>query len=92
MTGKTVDRGAIYHATSHHRREVRITDALRREVEQAIVAVRGMLAAGRMPPPVNDQRCRECSLVDLCQPAAVAAAERLARLRRELFVSDECST
>jgi len=92
MTGKTVDRGAIYHATSHHRREVRITDALRREVEQAIVAVRGMLAAGRMPPPVNDQRCRECSLVDLCQPAAVAAAERLARLRRELFGSDECST
>jgi len=92
MTGKAVGRGAIYHATSHHRREVRITEALRREVEQAIVAVRGMLASGRMPPPANDQRCRECSLVDLCQPTAVAAAERLARLRRELFVSDECST
>lgn len=91
MTGKSVRRGAIYHASSHRRREVLITDALRQEVEQALAEVCRMLASGKIPSPVNDQRCHECSLLDLCQPAAVAAADRLAQLRHELFLSDECS-
>ncbi len=92
MTGKIIRRGAIYHASSHHRREVAISDQLRQETEETVAAVRSMLDSGRMPPPVNDQRCRECSLLDLCQPAAIAAADRLARLRHELFLSDECSS
>lgn len=92
MTGKPVGRGAIYHASSHHRRDVTISDELRRKVEQTVAAVHGMLEAGKMPPPVNDQRCHECSLLDLCQPAVIAAAGRLARLRQELFLSDECSS
>ncbi|MEF8713344.1 MAG: CRISPR-associated protein Cas4 [Accumulibacter sp.] len=92
MTGKPVGHGAIYHASSHHRRDVAIGDELRRKVEQAVAAVRSMLEAGKMPSPVNDQRCHECSLLDLCQPAAIAAAGRLARLRQELFLSDECSS
>ena len=91
MTGKSVRRGAIYHASSHRRREVAITDDLRQKVMQTAAAVRSMLESGTLPAPVNDQRCRECSLQHICQPAAIAAAERLARLREDLFVSDECS-
>ena len=88
MTGKTVRRGAIYHASSRHRREVAITDELRGKVEQAVAAVRGLLESGQIPPPVNDKRCKECSLLELCQPAAIAAASRLAALRHELFLAD----
>jgi len=85
MTGRDVHRGAIYHASSRRRREVEITQGLRRKVEEAAVAVRAMLTSGVLPPPVNDDRCRECSLNDICQPKALAARSRLHALRRSLF-------
>lgn len=88
MTGREVRRGAIYHATSRRRREVEITPALRHAVEEAVVAVRTMLTSGVLPPPVNDDRCRECSLKDICQPAALAAKSKLRALRRSLFKAE----
>jgi CRISPR-associated exonuclease Cas4 len=77
-----VTRGAIYHASSHRRREVEITPELRSLVAETADAIRAMLASGRIPPAVNDQRCRECSLKELCQPELVSArAQRQAALR-----------
>ena len=88
MTGKTVPLGAIYHATSHRRREVAITLELRQAVETCIAEVRAALASPILPPPVNDQRCRECSLIDLCQPAPLAEREKLHTLMAHLFDPD----
>lgn len=85
MTGKAVLKGAIYHASSKRRREVLITPELRCAVEKTVAAIRAMLASGDMPEPVNDKRCGECSLQEICQPAAIAAHERFMRLRVELF-------
>jgi len=85
ITGKVIRRGAIYHATSRRRREVEITPALRHAVEEAVIALRIMLASGVLPPPVNDDRCRKCSLKDICQPEALAAKSKLHALRRSLF-------
>lgn len=76
MTSKAVPLGAIFHFSSRRRREVPIDAALRAEVEQAVIEVRALLQALRLPPPVNDARCRNCSLIDLCQPRAVAETER----------------
>ncbi len=89
MTRKPVHYGAIYHYSSRRRREVIINDVLRTEVEQLVPAIRAMLRAGRLPPPVADERCRHCSLLDACQPGAVAATARLRRLRRTLFSPEE---
>jgi CRISPR-associated exonuclease Cas4 len=58
---------------------------LRAAVETAVAAIRDMLRRGTMPPPVNDARCRHCSLQNLCQPAALAATVRLQALRQSLF-------
>lgn len=88
MTGKSIPRGAIYHHTSRRRREVVITDALRHQVEEITVAVRALLASGRLPPPANDARCKECSLKDICQPEALMAKPAQVSLRSSLFVPD----
>lgn len=88
MTGKAVAAGAVYHASSHRRREVAITPALRQLVESTVAEIRASLAAGTLPPPVNDARCRECSLIDLCQPVALAAKDRQHRLAASLFVPE----
>lgn len=88
MTGKTVRLGAIYHHSSRRRREVEITDALRQQVADTTAAVRALLQSGVLPPPVNDKRCEQCSLLEICQPEAVAASGKLHRLRVELFDPD----
>lgn len=85
MLGRPVPRGAIYHASSRHRREVAVTPELRHMVEETANTIRYMLVDGRLPPPANDDRCRECSLKDICQPEAIADAESLAILGGQLF-------
>lgn len=88
MLGRSVPKGAIYHASSLRRREVAVTPELRRLVIQTTEAIRAMLASGKLPPPANDGRCRECSLQEICQPSAVAEKSRFTRLAAELYAVD----
>lgn len=85
MLGRPVPKGAIYHASSHRRREVVITQELKALVIETAEAIRAMLASGKLPPPVNDSRCKECSLKDICQPEALAAQDKQHQLRHDLF-------
>lgn len=85
MTGKPVPLGAIYHASSRRRREVAITLELRSAVESCVAEVRAALRALTLPPPVNDKRCKECSLVEICQPEVLAGRERWRHLAETLF-------
>ena len=83
MIGKPVPAGALYYATSRRRREVRVTPALCERVAQATAAVRELIEAGAVPRAVNDSRCKNCSLIELCQPAlrdTGAASSARARL------------
>jgi len=89
MLGRAVPRGANNHASCHRRREVATAPPLREKVIETAEAIRAMLAAGRLPPPVNNARCRECSLKDICQPEAMAESQQLKRLREELFNGPE---
>lgn len=91
MLGRPVTHGAIYHASSRRRREVAITPELRRLVMETADSIRAMLASGRLPPPVNDARCRECSLNEICEPAALAAKGVQAELRADLFRTTDTS-
>lgn len=90
MTGKTVNGGAIYYATSKRRRVVEITDQLRADVAQTADTIRQMLASGELPPPlVAEQaakRCKACSLLERCQPQATHAG--LIAARAALFDPD----
>lgn len=89
MTGRSVPFGAIYHASSRRRREVAITFELRQAMETCVAEVRAALQRPALPPPLNDKRCRECSLAGLCQPGALAGRERQRRLVEALFKPDE---
>ncbi len=68
MTGRVVPQGAIFYATSKRRRVVAINAALRQRVYDATEAVRAQIINSEIPPPINDMRCKQCSLIELCQP------------------------
>ncbi len=89
MIDRPVPKGAIFHASSHRRREVAITPELRRLVEETAAAIRAMLSSGKLPLPVNDARCRECSLKDICQPEALAGRAKQQQLRQSLLNPEE---
>lgn len=85
MLGRPITTGAIYHASSRRRREVEITPELRQCVKSTTSAIRAMLISGILPPPANDERCRECSLKDICQPEAVGETAKLHYEIQHLF-------
>lgn len=84
MTGRAVPQGALYYATSRRRRVVPITADLRRRVEEVTSAVRIQIDSGELPPPANDARCKQCSLIEQCQPS-LGGTGTLAATRAHLF-------
>ena len=85
MTGQPVPRGAIYHHSSRKRREVEFSPGLRTRVVEVTEAIRAMLKATRLPPPVNDHRCTHCSLQESCMPAVIDEGRRASAVVRDLF-------
>jgi len=90
MTGKPVNEGALYYATSKRRRVVSITAQLKVDVVQTAEAIRQMLASGKLPAPLSGEqaarRCKACSLQERCQPQATHAG--LVSARAALFDPD----
>jgi len=85
MLGTPVPAGAIFYGQTRHRHDVRFDDALRRETEEAAARLHRLFASGVTPPPVREPKCDQCSLIDLCLPAAPAHSARrfLDRLLRQ---------
>ena len=89
MFGKPVPEGALYYASSRRRRIVTVDTDLRAKTELTVEAVRHLLKSGEMPPPLNDDHCRACSLRDLCQPEALTPTQEHVAVRHSLFEVDD---
>jgi CRISPR-associated exonuclease Cas4 len=88
MFGVAVPAGAIYHHSTRRRREVLFDDQLRAGVVEIVEAVRQVVREGRTPPARYDARCKNCSLLEVCAPAALSAA-RQAYHRARLYRVDD---
>ena len=89
MFGIAVSEGALYYASSRRRRIVAVDADLRAKVESTVAAVRRLLQSGAMPPPLDDDHCRACSLRDLCQPEALVPTPVQTAIRQSLFEVDD---
>jgi CRISPR-associated exonuclease Cas4 len=87
MTGKSVPLGAIYHQASYRRKEVIFDAALRQRVEETVKAVRALLSKRELPRPVNDARCRNCSLNEACLPGV--SRQKTSALAASVFRLDD---
>lgn len=87
MLGVHIQTSAIFHAASKRRREVKISAELRQLLEHTLDEMRTCMLIQRIPPPTSEtQRCKECSLRDICQPQATHAG--LISARAALFEPD----
>lgn len=87
MLNCAIPTGAIYHAASKRRREVTLDANLRSQTQATIIAIRQLSVTQQLPPPVNDQRCEDCSLIDACMPSALADFTRTSH-QNSLFAID----
>lgn len=73
MTGRPVPNGALFYGETRRRMAVPFDAALRKLTEETAMAFGALVAAARTPPPVwRADRCRACSLLELCRPRAMA--------------------
>lgn len=73
MTGCDVHEGALFYGETKRRLVVKFDDDLRRLTEDMVAALHQIFATRATPAPTPlKQRCRACSLNELCRPQAIA--------------------
>jgi len=73
MTGCAVPEGALYYAETKRRVIVPFDAPLRQLTEATITQLRDVFASLKTPPAVyRADRCRACSLLELCRPKAAS--------------------
>ncbi|MDJ1158218.1 CRISPR-associated protein Cas4 [Chelatococcus sp. SYSU_G07232] len=69
MTGRPVPEGALFYGETKRRLPVPFDAELRRLTEETIAQLRQIFASRETPKAVwRAERCRACSLLDLCRP------------------------
>src|ERR1700720_2419721 len=72
MTGRSVPEGGLFYAEIKRGVVVPSDAELRTLTEATVERLREVFATGRTPPAVyRADRCRACSLLDLCRPKAI---------------------
>lgn len=84
MLGVCIPEGALFYGASRRRENVVFTDSLREETRQMVARTRELLSGTALPPPVNDSRCKGCSLHDDCDPAGYGNRGKASRYLESL--------
>ena len=85
MTGQSVAAGAIFYYRTRRRHEVVFDEQLRQQTIGVIEAIRNQLTAQDLPAAPNDERCRNCSLWNICLPSVIGEPARLRGLQGALY-------
>ena len=68
MRQTNITEGALYYGQTHRRETVLFDRQLRELTEKTIADVHALFSQTKRPLPVNDKRCRDCSLKNDCMP------------------------
>jgi CRISPR-associated exonuclease Cas4 len=71
MLDRSVPKGAIFYHKSRRRKEISLDGKLRSLTLKTIEQTRLLLQTNRLPPPVKDKRCEDCSLIETCMPDTI---------------------
>lgn len=74
--GVPIPAGALYYGRNRRRRPVSFDAELRCLTEETARRLHEMLASGRTPKAVREPKCDDCSLFEICLPAAPESSAR----------------
>ncbi|HEX9775945.1 MAG TPA: CRISPR-associated protein Cas4 [Actinomycetota bacterium] len=84
MLGISILEGFLWFSGPRRRVPVAIHADLRRQTARAIEEIRSWMKAQSLPPAVDDARCTQCQLLNICQPSISADPERVGRYMEEI--------
>jgi CRISPR-associated exonuclease Cas4 len=76
MLGTAVPAGALFYGETRRRLDVAFDPALRLVTEQAAARMHEIIASRVTPRPVHEPKCDQCSLLEICMPAAPSSSAR----------------
>jgi len=68
MLGATIHEGALYYCTPKRRTVIEFDTELRTETEAAIRRLHELIRSRQTPKAVYSNKCKQCSLNDICLP------------------------
>ncbi|MCP4324934.1 MAG: CRISPR-associated protein Cas4 [Alteromonadales bacterium] len=71
MTGQRIDEGYLWYWQTRNRENVVFDQSLRDETQAVINRVKAIFNSGKLPKPKYEQKCKACSLIDLCNPKVI---------------------
>jgi CRISPR-associated exonuclease Cas4 len=90
MLGVPVPEGALFYGKTRRRLAVSFDRALRELTERAAVRLHQLFTTRITPSAVWEEKCRECSLLDICQPRALSRSA--SRYVKSMFQTPERQT
>ena len=78
-----IPEGAIFYVSSHRRKKVPITGALRGRVREVVNQLEQIRRSFRIPPAEDGPKCVRCSLRELCMPKLKSSAAAYCEQLRE---------
>ena len=70
MLGISVPEGALFYGKNRRRERVTFDDTLRALTADTATSLHAMISDRRTPHPIPSERCRHCSLKEICRPEA----------------------
>jgi CRISPR-associated exonuclease Cas4 len=71
MLNTQISKAAFFYGKIRRRNVVEIDDEIRKQTEEVISKVRGIVSSKIVPTAEYSSKCRNCSLIDICQPKAL---------------------
>ena len=84
MLTTTITQGAFFYGKIRRRNVVEIDESIRKQTENIITAVHEMVTSKKIPPAEYSQKCRNCSLEEICMPKAMNE-RKLKTYMKELY-------
>lgn len=78
MRGVEIPKGAIFYGKTRRRLDVVIDDELRKLTAETARRLHELIRSGKTPPPLYDDRCEQCSLLDVCMPRVMRRNRKVA--------------
>ena len=85
MMNTQVKLGAFFYGKIRRRVQVDIDEELRKQTEEIIEAVHEIVSQKKVPAARYNEKCRNCSLADICMPKAMNE-RKLKQYMKELYL------
>ncbi|GBU21266.1 hypothetical protein R80B4_01155 [Fibrobacteres bacterium R8-0-B4] len=91
MLGVAIQEGALFYCTPKRRTVIEFNTELRSETEAAICRLHELIRSRQTPKAIYGDKCRQCSLKDICLPQIGTHGTVMDYIEQELGISEEYS-